>query len=248
RKGQWVLPEVVAWRENADVNDKTAKRWIKTVKQLLSKILRGDAEAMVELKAINDPLASRAIAKELIDSQKRGSSWRPVRMVWLQKLMEFRTGAAVEAIVKTGLLESDDVIREEALRWLQSNEPSSAIATYMPWLKSNNPQQVKAAARALSFFPNSESAFAYIDALITIEERTQQVGGGSRAGFDNTGGGGFSQGSKQVVVKKPHRHPEVLQLLRSIAPDVDFGYDKSAWKNYFAQLRSPPRSDLRRDS
>ncbi|KLU04512.1 hypothetical protein RISK_003566 [Rhodopirellula islandica] len=248
RRGQWVLPEVLAWRKAADQNDKTAKRWIKTIKQQFSKIKNGDAEAMAELNAIEDPLASQAIAKELIDSQKRGSSLRPVRMVWLRKLMELRTGVAVEAIVQTGLLEPDDVIREEALRWLQSNETSSAVATYMPWLKSNNPQQVKAAARALSFFPNSEAAFAYIDALITIEERTQQVGGGSRAGFDNQGGGGFSQGSKQVVIKTPHRHAEVLQLLRSIAPDVDFGYDKSAWKKYFADLRSPPRSDLRRDS
>lgn len=248
RKGQWVLPEVVAWRENADGNDKTAKRWIKTIKQLLSKILRGDAEAMAEMTAIDDPLASQAIANELVNSQKRGASWRPVRMVWLKKLMQFRNGIAVEAIVKTGLLETDDVVREEALSWLQSNETSSAIATYMPWLKSNNPQQVKAAARALAYFPNSESAFAYIDALITIEERTQQVGGGSRAGFDNAGGGGFSQGSKQVPVKTPHRHAEVLQLLRAIAPGKDFGYDKSAWKRYFAELRSPPRSDLRRDS
>ena len=89
RKGQWVLPEVVAWRENADVNDKVAKRWIKTIKQLLSKILRGDAEAMAQMAAIDDPLASQAIAKELIDSQKRGSNWRPVRMVWLNKLKEF---------------------------------------------------------------------------------------------------------------------------------------------------------------
>lgn len=248
RKGQWVLPEVVAWRENADVNDKVAKRWIKTIKQLLSKIQRGDAEAKAEMAAIDDPLASQAIAKELVDSQKRGSNWRPVRMVWLNKLKEFRTGAAVEAIVKTGLLDTDDVVREDALAWLQSNETSSAIATYMPWLKSNNPKQVKAAARALAYFPNPEAAFVYIDALITIEKQTQQVGGGSRAGFDNAGGGGFSQGSKQVVVNTPHRHPEVLQLLRSIAPDVDFGYDKSAWKNYFAELRSPPRSDLRRDS
>ncbi|MCC9657656.1 HEAT repeat domain-containing protein [Rhodopirellula halodulae] len=248
RKGHWVLPEVITWRSSSDENDKTAKRWIKTIKQLLAKILRGDNEAMEELIAISDPLASQAMAKELVDSQSKGTAWRPVRMVWLKKLMEFRTGPAVEAIVKTGLLEPDDVVREEALKWLQTNETGSAIATYMPWLKSNSPKQVKAAARALSYFPNPEAAFAYIDALVTIEKKAQQVGGGTQAGFDNTGSGGFSQGSKQVVVNKPHRHPEVLQLLRAIAPDVDFGYDKSAWKQYFAELRSPPRSDLRRDS
>jgi len=247
KTGRWVIPELLVSRQQADDTERQAKQWIRELGRLQTRAMRGDAEAMAEITAIDDPLASEAVARELQRSRNNSSSNRTLRMTYLRLLGRFRTSAAVAALVEAGLRESDPMVREEALRLLSEYGYQSAVATYLPMLKSNQPSTVKSAARALLNFPDAELAFEYIDALTTTQTIRQQIGGGTQAGFSNSGGAGLSNGSRMVERKRTVQHPEVLGLLKEIAPGVDFGYDKTAWRRYFSDLRSSAPASLRRD-
>ncbi|MBB3206312.1 hypothetical protein FHS27_002121 [Rhodopirellula rubra] len=248
RKGRWVLPEVLAASEYADESDKKAKLWIKKFRRLHANAIRGDAEAMAEIEAIDDPFATHAIASEFLRTRRSKINLRTLRLGYVRLLGRLRNSDAVKALVEAALYEPDELIREEAVRQLTEYGGSSAVATCLPLLRSNSPAQVKAAARVLASFPNPELAFAYTNALITEQKSKVQVGsGGTQAGFGNNGSAGMQQGAKIVEKTVAVRHPEVLRLVKMIAPNADYGYDEVAWRKYFAALRNPSRSDLRRD-
>lgn len=247
-KGRWVLPEVLAQRQRDDEYDQLSKNWIKDLRRLNSRAVRGDAEALGEITAIEDPNATAAIAGEFLRSRNSRANVRSLRMVYVRLLGKMHNAVSVPALVEAGLNETDSLIREEALRQLTQYGASSAVASYLPLLKSNSPAQVEAAARALEFFPDPELAFLYTAALVTQQKTRTQIGsGGTDAAFGSGGVSGISQGSKTVEQTTNVRHPEILQLVKAIAPNVDFGYDENKWRRYFASLRDPPRSDLRRD-
>lgn len=248
QKGRWILPEVLAERDQEDHYDRTSKLWIKNFRRLHSKAIRGDAEAIAEISAIEDPTATTAIAGEFLRARSSRTDLRSLRLIYVRLLGKMRNQTAVVALVEAGLYETDALIREEALRQLTEYGASSAVATYLPLLRSNSPNQVKAAARALAFFPDPELAFQYVGSLVTeVTTRTQAGSAGTNAAFGNNGVAGLSSGAKQVEITQAVRHPEVLNLVKQIAPGVDYGYDESAWKRYFADARNPNRSDLRRD-
>lgn len=245
----WVLPEVLAARHQADEADKQSKLWIRKFRRLHANAARGESEAMAEIAAIDDPMATRAIAEELLRSRNSKLNLRPLRMSYVRLLGQLRNGATVAALVEMGLNEPDELIREESLRQLTEFGASSAVATYVPLLRSNSPAQVDAAARALTFFIDPELAFAYVDALVTEKQSQVQVGsGGTEAGFGNSGVSGLTYGSKTYSKTTSVRHPAALELVKSIAPGSDYGYDEAAWRRYFAAQRNPYREDLRRDS
>lgn len=249
KKGRWVLPEVLANRRGNDEYDRASKLWIRDFRRLHSRATRGDAEAIAEILAIADPVATAAIAGEFRRSRSSRLNIRSLRLEYARLLGKMKNGIAVRALVEAGLNETDAVVREEALRQLQEYGASSAVASYLPLLRSNSPAQVKAAARALEFFPDPELAFEYTAALVTQQKTRTQIGSGNGtdASFGNNGVQGLSSGSKIVEQTTAIRNPEVLQLVKSIAPGIDYGYDEKAWRNYFASLRNPGRSDLRRD-
>ncbi len=245
----WVLPEVLAARNQADEADKQSKLWIKKFRRLHANAVRGDGEAIAEIKAIDDPMATRAIADELLRSRNSKLNLRNLRMIYVRLLGRLRNGGTVAALVEMGLNEPDELIREESLRQLTEYGASSAVATYVPLLSSSSPAQVDASARALTFFVDPELAFAYVNALVTEKQSQIQVGsGGTQAGFGNNGVSGMNYGSKTYTKTDSVRHPAALQLVKTIAPGVDYGYDEAAWRRYFAALRNPYRADLRRDS
>ena len=68
--------------------------------------------------------------------------------------------------------------------------------------------------------------------------------GESSSGNTNNG---MSVGSKPKVVSKSKRNPAVLNLLREIESEADYGYDEQAWLEHFARQRGQFSGDLRRD-
>jgi hypothetical protein len=247
---QWELPEVIATAAMQDAADETAKRWIKEVTRLTAVITRGRGkteEAWQSLAAIEDPLAADAIAQQLLDSRGTNDQSQPLRRLWVDLLGKFRNGPAVEALVLAGIDEPDNVIRELALTKLQEYGSGSAVATYLPMLKSNDNAIINRAARALSWFPDPELAMTYVEALVSTHKREILPGAGTQAGFSNDGSGGFSTGGKKVVIETTKQNPAVLGLLNLIEPDVNYGYDEAAWRKFFADKLTAYEGDLRRD-
>lgn len=249
RAGRWELPESVAIEDYQQDTDVNAKKWIKEVKRLVALVLRNtkkSPEALAELQAIEDPLASSAIAEQLTDSRERGNQSRTLRMLWIRLLGKFRDSVSVKTLVEAGLLEEDDVIREAALDQLVQYGAGSAVATYLPCLTKNDNVLVNRAARALAWFPDPELAMNYVDALVTTHKTEQAPSSAINAGFGD-GGGGLQTGGKKKVYVQTRKNPAVLALLQAIEPEVDYGYDEQRWREHFANKRSTFSGDLRRD-
>lgn len=257
-QGGWDMPEVVIRDQRADENEVIAKRWIREIARLVKTIQRGSGrveESAAELAAIDDPLASLGLA----DSFKRlgkasgAIASRELRRVLLDKLIKFGNGIAIRTLVRAGLDDPDPILREVSLRALTENPSgrSSAIATYLPMLKSNSNALVNQAAAAMVYFPDPELDLDYTDALVTEHRQVIAPGAGINTSFGGSGsgnsGGGLSTGGKPVVKNSRLKNPAVLSLLQTIAPDVNFGYDQQAWRNYFISLRTYSPGDLRRD-
>ncbi|WP_146527653.1 HEAT repeat domain-containing protein [Novipirellula artificiosorum] len=243
---KWMLPEAAAIEKLKDSTNIDAKQWIREIDRLLRMVLRKNtksAEAFEALKAIEDPLAAAAIGDQLI----KGNHDRGLKLLWIELLGRFQTTTAVKALVHAGLQENDDVVREAALEQLQNFGSASAVASYARMLRSNRKSDVTRALRSLSFFPDIELAPLYINALVTKHSLTRQVGGGTSAGFGDTGGGGFSAGSTTQTFTDYQENPGALTLLKMVEPGADFGYDKQAWREYFAAKRGSYSGDLRRD-
>ncbi len=201
----------------------------------LGKVFR---ESLETLQAINDPLAAEAIARQLNESRGNTSQSRPMRLMWVKLLGRFQNSISVQALVIAGIDEQDATVREAALEQLLEYGSGSAVATYLPMLKSNDNQLVNRAARALSWFPDPELALTYVDALVTTHTKQIAGGPGMQAGFDDQGGGGLAMGGKPKVIKTPRTNPAVYTLVKLIEPDVDHGYDEEAWQLHFANKRT----------
>ncbi|EMI19210.1 secreted protein [Rhodopirellula maiorica SM1] len=244
--GKWMLPEAAAIEEIQDASNVDSKKWIREVDRLLRVAVRGGSkgeEAIASLKAIDDPLAASAIAKQLL----QGNHNQRFKRMWVEILGRFHNSVSVEALVRVGVQESDNVIREAAMDELQQYGSGSAVATYVNMLGSSDNGDVLRAARALSYFPKPELAQTYIDALVTKHTKTSAAGPGMQVGSSSGGGGGLSMGGKPKVITRYLENPPVLTLLKMIEPNVDFGYDKLAWRKYFAAKLGRSSGDLRRD-
>ncbi|MEM9367774.1 MAG: HEAT repeat domain-containing protein [Planctomycetota bacterium] len=247
---RWVLPEALADLTAREESNLQSKLWIKKLDRLVSKALRGDREALAAINAIADPMAATAIAAQLEPSAKRNQP-RSLRLTWVRLLAKLQAGPAVATLAKTGLLDQDDVVREEARRLAMEINPVSTAASYRNWLRSPSVKQVRAAASALQDYADPADAMEYVDALVTVVKKKIQQGPGqgrTQAGFGSGGGlGGFAAGGTVIEKDQRYTNPEVLSLVKSVAPGIDYGYDQQKWRRYFASLMNPPVSDLRRD-
>lgn len=249
--GGWELPEAVAIEEYKDSNNVEAKQWIREVRIHTKNVLRprskNASDSLAALQAIEDPLAAEAIANQLNESRGKNIQPRSLRLLWVKLLGRFRNRVSVEALVRAGIDEPDPTVREAALELLLEFGSSSAVATYLPMLKSQDNRLVNRAARALSWFPDPELALTYVDALVTEHKEVKAPGAGMQAAFGGNGGVGMAQGGKATVITNPMTNPAALTLVKLIEPDADFGYDEQAWMEHFARQRTAFSGDLRRD-
>lgn len=246
--GRWVVPEAETLRRQDDEIDVASKRWAKEINRLRRMISRGNAEAWESLLAITDPLAAPGIAKELADTRAQHAALRDIRRAFVQLLGRFRIPASVESLTRTVLHEPDPVIRDLAVQQLKDFGQASAIATYMPMLRSNEERVVSNAAAALAEFPpQPELALPLVDALVTQHKRVIAPGPGTQVGFGSGGVGGMSTGGKATVVMQPQKNADVLRILKAMESGVDHGYDQSRWKRHFAAKWASYSGDLRRD-
>ena len=249
--GHWEPVEAVALEGARDTTNVEVKRWIKEISRLTGVVLRNSAkspESFETLKGIKDPRAASAIARQLKQSRQKGTQSRALRLLWVKLLGSFKNSESVKALVAAGIDEKDEVVREAALDQLVHYGGSSASATYLQMLKSNDNKLVNRAARALTWFPDPELALTYIEALVTTHKKVISAGGpGMSAGFTNDGGGGLSTGSKPIEQIDQLPNPAVLTLVKTVEPDADYGYDEEAWQQHFARKRTAFSGDLRRD-
>ncbi len=249
--GKWQLPEAVAIQVANETADVAAKKWVRDLKRLVKTALGGGgagADAIATIAAIEDPAAATAIALELAESRS-GKSVQPraMREMWVKLLGRMQNMVAVSTLVRAGVEEPDDIVREAAMDQLQLYGASSAIATYLPMLKSEKNRDVKRAALALSYFPpDPELAMTLTEALVTEHKFVSAPSAGVGASFGNDGSSSF--GTPQATVRVDVvENRGVHHLIRMIEPTVDYGFNESKWLHHFGSQRAAYEGDLRRD-
>jgi hypothetical protein len=248
--GKWSVPEDVAVQRMNDEADVAAKRWVRRLAQLRSQAARGGergAEAMAQIRGIDDPAAAGAVAKQLQDPRAARSEPLETRLLWVEILGRLRTPAAVEALARTGLDDASIRVREACYDQLEEYGKGLAIRFYLSRLKSSNNAVVQRAGTALSYLNDPEIALSLVEALITEHKEVIPPGQGLNVGFSADGGGGLSTGSQARVINHPINNPSVLAALREIEPEVNYQYDKMRWRQHFAEKLTSYSGDMRRD-
>ena len=91
------------------------------------------------------------------------------------------------------------------------------------------------------------STSALIDSLITRQRVQVTQGGSINPVFDNQGGGGLNMGGKPKFAEVENENHGVLAGLTAIHPGVTFGFDKTAWRQWWVEKNTPKVFELRRD-
>ncbi len=240
-RGGWRLPQEIKLLKAQEARDAAVVAWKKKVKVWRSWILkrRGDGEA--QLRAIDDPLAIPSLAA-LLDNDKEH---RQLKLLYVDVLGKFPGDVAVATLTKHALHDADAKIREACLDQLERTRPPFAVAAFIEGLKHDKNAMVNRAALALSRMQDPAATLPLIDALVTEHKHVVMQGGGLRPTFSNQGSG-FSAGGKPEIKRINQRNEAVLHALAALHKGVNFGFNQTAWKNWYIAQMTPPPVHLRR--
>ncbi len=244
--GQWLLPQEIELLEKKHADDLAEKKWFTTLKQWrnwLDDPAKAD-QARDNIKQITDPTAVRALVQSL-DTEKT----RDVCVWYIQALGKIGP-AAVRTLVEHSLDDPDEEIRLSCLDQLIGQPTQAATPLYVAALRNKDNVQVNRAGYALGRLGDKSAVAPLINALITTHKFTTIEGAGNpnqmSAGFSKTGGGGLSMGSSAKIIKRDLNNQQVLDALVALTGS-NFGFDKSAWRNWYSSQQKPGAIDARRD-
>ncbi len=255
RKGnKWRFPEEIAI-EDAQTQQREAEAAAgKRIEQALREILQDNkrsADALATLRNLNDPLAVPRIAKMIAENRQEGGN-PAVRRELVDLLGRIGNAPSIRVLCETALRDEQRPIRDRAVEIIRNSEQTWAPEFFIEYLsnrnpKSDNPMEIDRAAEALGSLPDPRAIRPLIEALVTIHKQVSTVGAGSSAGFNNDGGIGFGQGSKEVEMTFQKEHPQVLSTLLMYSEGANYQYDEDAWRQWYADTRARTNLSLRRD-
>ena len=243
----WKLPQEVLLDQRADEFDKRVGEWKRQVGIWRGQLnRRRGAEALVELRSVNDPAAAAAY-----DDALQNEPNRDLRKLYISVLGKMTVNSvATTALARHALDDLDAQVRDAALDELARNKVSSAVTTFIRALSHDDNLLVNRAAVALSRMGDPRAIVPLIDALITEHKQVVAGGGGGPgqlgASFGGAGAGGLSVGSSPKVLKSQTKNPAVYQTL-VVLTSANFGYDEAAWRRWYAAQNTPEFITLRRD-
>jgi hypothetical protein len=255
RKGnKWRFPEEIAI-EDAQTQQREAeaaagKRIELALREILQESKRS-ADALATLRHLNDPLAVPRIAK-LISENRQENGNPAIRRELVDLLGRIGNAPAIRVLCETALRDEQRPIRDRAVEIIRNSGQTWAPEFFIEYLanrnpKTDNPLEIDRAAEALGSLPDPRAIRPLIDSLVTVHKQVSTVGAGSGAGFNNDGGIGFGQGSKEVEMTFQKEHPQVLSTLLMYAEGANYQYDEDAWRQWYADTHARTNLTLRRD-
>lgn len=247
--GTWRYPQDIKMSEQESAIEEKQVEWRKQVRIWRSWLKRGGdkaQEAATEFRKINDVYAGLALI-ELLEDEKLPA----VKELIVDALTNIKTPESTMALTELAANDPDESIRDRATIGLESRDNRRAVNYLITQLRSSENETVNRAALVLGRLKNPASIMPLIDALVTTHKETIQPGGQpgrTTAGF-GTGGGGmsFGQPKAQVIERDVQNQGVRRALLEVIEENVDFKFNESAWKVWYANKKIPLNVDLRRD-
>ena len=175
-----------------------------------------------------------------------------VRELYVDVLARLDDPAAVSALARTAIEDSDLEIRVRAVDHLRNNGRHQAAVEIAPLLSSKNNQLVNRAAATLGRLGDPEVVLPLIDALITQHETVVQPSSNIRPSFGGSSDGsagfnGLSVGGGPQKVARQLKNKSVLEALIALTKQ-NFQYAEDEWKQWYIHEHSPSLPvSLRRD-
>ncbi len=265
-KGKYILPQELELLQQDERTSEAEKAWFKKVRTW-HLWLEGDradrqAEALTQLRAVQDPDAVPALSKYFTAAPNEDQ-----RMLYVEILTRIFGDKPVTQLVQQSLWDESQAIRKAAVAGVRQKDASKALPFYLRALKSGYNIIVNRAGDALGQLGNDTVVPQMIQALVTRHVYTELVPDG---GIGATTGGGMVPGQpvlpanidlllaagqlpqgvrveypgapvrmKEITYEKDERNASVLEALNALTGQ-DFGYDEVAWRKWFnAQHNSP---------
>lgn len=260
--GTWKLPQEIEVTERNRKVRLAEQEWQKSLHRWRQWLTDPDhaAEATQRIRSIDDPFATKALAKFLADDPSEAE-----RQLVLEALANIHTPQSAELLAGLALHDPADEIRASALEQLARDKPTGVAKFFIRQLRNPDNLIVNRAGYALGMLGDRQAVPALIDALVTTHKFkvTQgSPGGGTNATFarpdsngvinnpvypGQTGGlGSFSTGSSTVIVSERLRNADVLEALIKLTERND-DYDVRSWKLWYASQKKSEGLDARRD-
>lgn len=245
-KGGWRLRQEVEMQVQQENAELATVQWRKKLRMWRGWIGgKRELDALSEIKGIRDRNAANALADILA---KENST--DLQFLLIEVLGGLKTGIGTKVFVDGALKDNDSELRIIYLDQLLKYGRQDAIAVFIRALQSKNNRTVNRAAVGLSRLNATSAVLPLIDALSTTHAFIVNTGSGNLSGSFGRGlggsGTGFSAGGGPKRIKRQLRNRSVHDTLVSLTKQ-DFDYEEPAWREWYAQHRTPDVLTLRRD-
>jgi len=246
-RGRWLTPQEIEVLEAKEKNNTAEKEWIQKIARWKTMLMTDkDQAARENLLSIDDPQAIKGLSAVLKNDQR----WK-ARVLYIEVLFKIGTPDALRWLASTSLEDSVEEVRLTALDYLKKKHPPDVVAYYVSQLKSKDNDTINRAAGALKLMNDRSAIVPLVDVLVTNHKRLLSPGTANGSitttfptnGTPGSGGLAMNQGPKYQTVRS--NNPAVLDALVTLT-GVNFDYDASAWKHWYASQKPREVIDARR--
>lgn len=245
-KGQWRLALEVEFLERQDKFKKGEAEWRKKLKMWrgwLNK--KRHAEAVTNIRAVRDPMATTALMEMLEDETNP-----QVRNEFIEVLGTLPGSQPISVLANTALYDNHVTVRDKALEQLEKKEARLAVAIFIKALGHKENPIVNRAGLALGRMNDDSAVMPLIDALTTEHKKLVKGGGGGGLGqispsFGSGGSGLSAGGNKPKILRQILPNEGVRSSLQAMTKE-NFQFNKAAWKSWYVTEHTPREVNLRR--
>lgn len=246
-QGKWRTPQEIEILEGRSRGELAEKEWLGRLKRWRKELDDRDKGKLAysSIAAIDDPVAVHPLGEYFARERVRS-----VKVLYADVLAKIKTAEAVNVLVERALTDDDEEVFHYCVKKLTEIKPPHVADQFVVALKDNANRKVTRAAMALAKLQDKSTISPLIEALITTHTQVVNTGEHTTAGF-GTGGTGLVKGNGlETNVYHVHNQP-VLDALSKLT-SADFGFDKKAWRVWYAQEKiaremSQPVVSARRD-
>jgi hypothetical protein len=245
-RGRWKTQYQIEVEKILENRDNETLYWQRTVRNLRQRLPNAQAES--ELLDIRDPAAFIALRDALL---AEGNPHNQV--VLLRSLVRIPSNRALQFVVGWSIRPdgtSEDVRKiciEELQKQINENPDirQIMIETYRSILHSKtHPALIHLAARALGDVEGYEAVPELIDVLVVTVTKSYQEQ--PQDYVFGPGGTSLNHGTRTIKGTEPVPNQTVLTTLRKLT-GVNFGFDQTAWREWYWQPKRSPSFNLRRN-
>lgn len=245
--GKWRTPQEIEILEGRSRSELAEKEWLGRLKKWRRDLDDRDKSklAYTSIATIDDPIAVGPIGQYFAREHTRN-----VKYLYADVLAKIKTGEAVNVLVERALADDDEEVFYYCVKKLVEVKPPRVADPFIVALKDNANRKVLRAATALSQLQDKTAISPLIEALITTHSQVIDTGEFTTAGFGSSGAALAKGDGLAMNVIHAHNQP-VLDTLSKLT-GADFGFDKRAWRIWYAQEKiakdaAQPSINARRD-